>query len=56
LLGGLEHKLKSMALMGPIERLNYTVVGKATMKPCEEAGVKSIHKPLADAAWVCSLA
>ncbi len=49
LLGSLEHKLKGTALVGPVERLNYTVVWEATTKPREETGVKSIHKPLADA-------
>ena len=56
MLGGLEHKLKSMELMGPTKRLKYTVVWEATIKPCEEVRVKSIHKPLADADWVCPLA
>ena len=56
LLGGLKHKLKGTALMGPVERLNYTVVRETTTKPRKEAGVESIHKPLADADWVCSLA
>ena len=51
LLGGLEHKLKSMALMGPVKRLNKAVVWEATTKPCEEAGVDAIHEPLADANW-----
>ena len=56
MLCGLEHKLKSTALMRPVERLNYTVVWEATTKPHEEAGVKSVHKPLADAYWECPLA
>jgi hypothetical protein len=51
LLGGLEHKLKSTALMGPVERLNDAVVWEATMKPREEAGVKAFNEPLADANW-----
>ena len=51
LLGSLEHKLKSTALIGPVERLNDAVVWEATTKPCEEAGVKAIHEPLADANW-----
>ncbi len=51
LLGSLEHKLKSTALMGPVKRLNDAVVWVATTKPREEAGVKAIHEPLADANW-----
>jgi hypothetical protein len=51
LLGGLEHKLKSTVLMGPVERLNDAVVWEATTKPREEAGVEAIHEPLADANW-----
>jgi hypothetical protein len=56
LLGGLEHKLKSMALMGPVEHLNNAVVWEATTKPREEGGVKAIHEPLADANWKRSMA
>ncbi len=51
LLGGLEHKLKSTALMGPVERLNDAVVWEAATKSREEAGVKAIHEPLADTNW-----
>jgi hypothetical protein len=37
--------------MGPVERLNDAVVWESTTKPREEAGVESIHEPLADAHW-----
>jgi hypothetical protein len=51
LLCGLEHKLKSTALMGPVKCLNNAVVWEAMTKSHEKAGVESIHEPLADAHW-----